>query len=116
MLVGLRLRDTVYDWIWYGYGSNCYQTLPYATSMLTPIDAFGTNCYQMLPYGTSTLRPIDAFGTNCYQILPYGTCTLTLIYAFGTNCYQILPYCTSMPRPMYLVPIATKSYHMPPPC
>ena len=31
------LRDTVHDWIWYGYGTNCYQILPCATSMPTPI-------------------------------------------------------------------------------
>ena len=130
-----RLRDTLYDCIWYGYGTNCYQILPYATSIVTPIHAFGTNCYQILTFDASMLTPFHVFGTNCYQIKSYAismlapvpsfgtncyqiqriaTSMLTPIYAFGTNLYQILPYATSMLTSMRLVPIATKYYHMPP--
>ena len=96
-----RLRDTLYDCIWYGYGTNCYQILPYATSMLTPIHAFGTNCYQILRFATSMLTPIDAFGTNRYQILRFATSMLTPIYGFGTNCYQILSYATPILTPIH---------------
>ena len=62
--MSIMLRDTLYDWIWYGYGTNCYQTLPYATSMLTPIHAFGTNCYQILRFATSMLTPIHAYAEH----------------------------------------------------
>ena len=117
MYLATRLRDTLYDWIWYGYGTNCYQILPYVTSTLTPIHP----CiwYQLLPNHSIWHLHANTHPCIWYRLLPNtiichlhlnthpcGSCTRNVHFVMRSNRSEIfLVFCMLRSWGPWILPI-----------